>query len=65
MLAPSEDDSTVDMQLAPGVIQVFSDSLSRVVPVLPDPEIQNSEGTGRLKVSGRRLQLVRCAYLLS
>ena len=39
--------------------------LSRVVPVLPDPEIQNSEGTGRLKVFGRRLQLVRCAYLLS
>ena len=39
--------------------------LSRVVPVLPDPEIQNSEGTRRLKVSGRRLQLVRCAYLLS
>ena len=25
-LAPSEDDSTVNMQLAPGVIQVFSDS---------------------------------------
>ena len=25
MLAPSEDDSTVDMQLAPGVIQVFLD----------------------------------------
>ena len=44
---------------------VDSGKVSRVVPVLPDPEIQNLEGTGRLKVSGRWLQLMRCAYLLS
>ena len=50
------------------IINRISDSkakyLSRVVPVLPDLEIRNSEGLGKLKVSGHRLQLVRCAYLL-